>query len=80
MVVPPTALMDEAVNMALSLAGKAPRALALAKMAVNDGVNLSLEEGLQLEAELFGQAAATNDRREGTAAFLEKRQPRWTGT
>ena len=80
MVVPPTALMDEAVNMALSLAGKAPRALALAKMAVNDGVNLSLEDGLQLEAELFGQAAATNDRREGTAAFLEKRQPRWSGT
>jgi enoyl-CoA hydratase len=80
MVVPATALMDEAINMALSLAGKAPRALALAKMAVNDGVNLSLEEGLQLEAELFGQAIATDDRREGTAAFLEKRQPRWSGT
>jgi enoyl-CoA hydratase len=80
MVVPSTALMDEAVNMAITLAGKAPRALALAKMAVNEGVNLPLEEALQLEAELFGQAAATNDRREGTAAFLEKRQPKWSGT
>jgi enoyl-CoA hydratase len=80
MVVPATTLMDEAFNMAVTLASKAPRAIALAKMAVNEGVNLSLEEGLQLEAELFGQAIATNDRREGTAAFSEKRQPRWTGT
>jgi enoyl-CoA hydratase len=72
--------MDEAFNMAVTLAGKAPRAIALAKMAVNEGVNLSLEEGLQLEAELFGQAIATEDHREGAAAFLEKRQPKWSGT
>ena len=80
MILPATALMDEAFSLAVTLAGKAPRALALAKMAVNDGVNMSLDEGLQMEAELFGQSADTADRREGTAAFLEKRQPRWSGT
>lgn len=78
-VVPAGELMDEAISLALTLAGKAPRALALAKIAINDGVNLPLEEALELEAELFGQAAATNDRKEGASAFLEKRQPRWSG-
>ena len=46
--------MDEAVSLALTLAAKAPRAIALAKMAINDGINLPLEDALQLEAELFG--------------------------
>lgn len=78
-IVPATALMDEAVSLALTLAAKAPRALALAKMAINDGVNMPLDEALELEAELFGQAADTADRREGTSAFIEKRQPRWAG-
>jgi enoyl-CoA hydratase len=79
MIVPATSLMDEAVGLALTLTAKAPRALALAKMAINDGVNMPLDEALELEAELFGQAAETADRREGTAAFLEKRQPKWSG-
>jgi len=79
-IVPATALMDEAFNLALTLAAKAPRAIALAKVAINDGVNMPLDEALEMEAELFGQSADTADRREGTAAFLEKRQPRWGGT
>jgi enoyl-CoA hydratase len=78
-VVPATALMDEAFNLALTLAAKAPRAIALAKVAINDGVNMPLDEALEMEAKLFGQSADTADRREGTAAFLEKRQPRWSG-
>jgi enoyl-CoA hydratase len=78
-VVPATELMAEATSLATALAAKAPRALALAKMAINDGVNLPLEEALELEAELFGEAVDTEDRREGTAAFLEKRQARWLG-
>lgn len=78
-IIPAAQLMDEAVSLALTLAAKAPRAIALAKMAINDGVNLPLDEALELEAELFGQAADTADRREGAAAFLEKRQPRWSG-
>ena len=78
-VVPAADLLDEAVALARKLAGKAPRAIALAKRAINQGMSLSLEQGLELEAQLFGQAADTLDRREGTAAFLEKRQPRWSG-
>ncbi|MEO8286799.1 MAG: enoyl-CoA hydratase-related protein [Chloroflexota bacterium] len=78
-VVEQAVLMDEAFSLALTLAGKAPRALALAKMAINDGMNLPLEEAIELEAELFGQAVDTADRREGASAFLEKRQPKWTG-
>ena len=79
-IVPAATLMDEAVSLALTLAGKAPRALALAKMAINDGIDLPLDEALDLEAELFAQSADTADRREGTAAFLEKRQPKWSGS
>ncbi len=78
-IVPSADLMDEAVSLAQSLAGKAPRTIALAKMAINDGIALPLDEALELEAQLFGQAADTLDRREGTQAFLEKRQPRWVG-
>jgi enoyl-CoA hydratase len=78
-VVPAAELMDTALTLARSLAGKAPRALALAKMAINDGLALPLDQALELEADLFAQAADTQDRREGTSAFLEKRQPRWTG-
>jgi enoyl-CoA hydratase len=78
-IVPQAELVIEATNLAVTLAGKPPRALALAKMAINDGISLPLDEALELEAELFGQAAATQDRKEGTSSFLEKRQPNWTG-
>ena len=78
-IVPQAELVDEAVNLAKNLAQKAPRAIALAKMAINEGISLPLDEALELEAQLFGQAAATEDRREGANAFLEKRQPRWSG-
>jgi enoyl-CoA hydratase len=78
-VVPAPDLLDEAMSLAASLATKAPRALALAKMAINEGIEMPLEDALELEAALFGQAAATDDHREGATAFLEKRQPRWSG-
>lgn len=78
-VVPAADLMDEAMALARNLAAKAPRALALAKRAINDGYSLPLEDALALEADLFGQAADTQDRLEGASAFLEKRQPKWSG-
>lgn len=78
-VVPAAELMEESLVLARSLAGKAPRALAFAKMAINEGSEMPLEQGIEHEADLFGQAVATEDRREGTSAFMEKRQPRWTG-
>jgi len=56
-----------------------PLALGLVVDAVDAGLNGGLEEGLRFEAAAFGMSAATDDRREGTRAFLEKRRPAFTG-
>lgn len=56
-----------------------PIALGLAKEAVVRGVDMSLHEGLEIEADLFGMVSTTNDMREGTSAFLEKRKPDFQG-
>ncbi len=78
-IVPADSLLEEAVALAKTLASKAPRAVALAKMAINEGYDMPLEDALEHEATLFGQVAETRDRKEGTAAFLERRQPQWSG-
>jgi enoyl-CoA hydratase len=57
----------------------APVAVKLTMQAVDAGLNGGLEEGLLFEANAFGLAAATEDRREGTRAFLEKRPAKFTG-
>jgi enoyl-CoA hydratase len=57
----------------------APIALRYALEAVNRGMETSLSEGLALEASYFGLCAGTEDKKEGTSAFLEKRAPRFTG-
>ena len=72
-------LLPAAKALAKALAAKAPVALALAKRAINLGLETSLERGLGLEVALFGQVCATEDRLEGTSAFLEKRQPSYKG-
>ena len=56
-----------------------PVAVALAMETVDAGLEAGLEEGLRLEAAAFGLSAATEDRREGTRAFLEKRRPVFAG-
>jgi enoyl-CoA hydratase len=56
-----------------------PVAVRLTIDAVDVGLNTGLEEGLRFEATAFGVAAGTADRQEGTRAFLEKRQPRFSG-
>jgi enoyl-CoA hydratase len=56
-----------------------PIALALCIEAVNAGYDLPLDEAMQHEATAFGLAASTDDMREGTAAFLGKRAPTFTG-
>jgi len=56
-----------------------PRAIALAIEAVDVGLDCGLEEGLRFEAAAFGLTASTEDRREGTRAFLEKRKPAFAG-
>jgi enoyl-CoA hydratase len=67
-----------AVALARQAARNAPIALGLAKEAVFRGLDVTLQQGLEVEADLFGMVATTADMREGTSAFLEKRAPEWT--
>ena len=78
-VVPAERLLDEARAWATRLAELPPLALAMAKRAIDDGVDLSLAAGLQLEQQSFVALFGTADEQEGVAAFLEKRPPRFTG-
>jgi enoyl-CoA hydratase len=61
------------------IAANAPIAVKLALEAVNKGMETSQSEGLLLEASYFGLCAATEDKKEGTSAFLEKRVPQFHG-
>jgi enoyl-CoA hydratase len=78
-VVPASDLMAEARKLAATIAGKAPLAVRYVLEAVQRGVNLPLAEALTLEAALFGLVVSTDDMREGTRAFLEKRKPVFKG-
>ena len=73
------ALLDEAKALAKKILAAGPVAVSLTILAVNQGLDASLPDGLKIEAELFGQVAATSDMKEGTAAFLQKRPPKFTG-
>jgi enoyl-CoA hydratase len=79
-VVPAGELMAQGRAIAESIAAMAPLAISAAIQAVARGEDLHLENALQAEAELFGELCGTADKREGLAAFLEKRAARWTGT
>jgi 2-(1,2-epoxy-1,2-dihydrophenyl)acetyl-CoA isomerase len=78
-VVPGDALLSEAQALATRLAAGAPRALALTKRVLDASWDASLEEQLETEAVLQGEAGSTADHAEGIAAFLERRPPRFTG-
>ena len=71
--------LSEAKALAATIIKNAPIALGLAKEAVVRGLDVSLYQGLEIEADLFGLAASTEDAREGTAAFLAKRAPTFEG-
>ncbi len=78
-VVPSARLMDEARALAASLAAKPPVAVRYILDAVRMGMQMSLADACDYEATLFGLVAATEDRQEGTRAFLEKRPPAFKG-
>jgi enoyl-CoA hydratase len=78
-VVPAAELMDAARALAAQVAGKAPLAVAAIKLAINRGMDMPLAEACAYEAALFGTVVATEDAKEGTGAFLEKRAPTWKG-
>jgi enoyl-CoA hydratase len=78
-VVPLSELLPKAEEIAQRIATKAPLAVALAKRAVYQGLELGQRAGSEQEMTFFGLAVGTDDRREGTKAFLEKRRPEWRG-
>ena len=78
-VVPAAELMTHARALAAKLASKAPIALRYIIDAVNRGLDMPFAEGARFEATLFGLVSATEDMREGTKAFIEKRKAEFTG-
>jgi enoyl-CoA hydratase len=78
-IVPGKELMPEAEALARDVAAKGPIALKFIKEAVNKGLDLTLEQGLRLEADLYFLLHTTADRTEGITAFLEKRPPKFKG-
>jgi len=78
-VVPAAELMAEARKLAAALASKAPIAIRYILEAVHKGVEMPFPQAQVFEATLFGLVASSEDMREGTAAFLEKRKPAFKG-
>ncbi|HMG11927.1 MAG TPA: enoyl-CoA hydratase-related protein, partial [Gemmatimonadaceae bacterium] len=78
-VVPAAEIMNAAKEMMKTILANGPLAIALCIEAIERGLEMSLDEGLILEANHFGLLAATDDMREGMRAFLEKRAPAFRG-
>lgn len=78
-VVPGEQLMDRARKMAKRLMKNSPFAMNMAKRAVLEGMEMPLDGGLKMEAAFEGICFASEDNREGIAAFIEKRRPKFIG-
>jgi enoyl-CoA hydratase/carnithine racemase len=78
-IVPASDLITRAEAILKKIASNAPIAVKFALEAANKGLDTSQGEGLLLEASYFGLCAATEDKKEGTTAFLEKRAPQFRG-
>ena len=78
-VLPQSELMDKAREIGLKISAKSALAVRVAKEAVNIGANMEVTEALEFEARLFAILMGSEDKREGVAAFLEKRKPSFRG-
>jgi len=78
-IVEPDKVSETVMEMAREMASKGPIALRYAKEAINKGMDLPLEQGLRLEADLYLLLHTTRDRTEGIRAFQEKRKPHFQG-
>ena len=72
-VYPAEELMEQAEKLASTIAGNAPIAVRACKKAINDGLDLPMEEAIALEEKLFGSCFESEDQREGMANFLRKK-------
>ena len=79
-VVPPGAVLSAAAALAAEIAANAPTAVRMAKWALEVGADLPLEAAMEVEDQAWRRAVLSNDRREGIAAWVEKRDPDWPGT
>src|SRR5262249_31662331 len=77
-VVPLASLMDEAMKVAKTIAGMSLPSLMIAKESINRAFETSLAEGVRFERRVFHSLFATQDQKEGMAAFVEKRSPNFT--
>ena len=78
-VVPQEELLDYCKAMAGRIMKNAPYAVSLAKQVINSGADMDLDNGLKLEANIFGLSFSTEDKKEGMTAFLEKRPSKFMG-
>jgi enoyl-CoA hydratase len=78
-IVPAPSLADETAKLAETIAAKGPIALRYLKEAVLKGMDMTLEQGLRLEADLYFLLHTTSDRTEGIKSFLEKHTPKYKG-
>jgi len=78
-VFPTASYLEESIALAAEIANKAPLALRMAKESINRAFESSLAEGILFERRAFNLLFATEDQKEGMAAFIQKRKPSWKG-
>lgn len=78
-VVPTEVYLEQAIKFAKQIAGRAPVAVKVGKDAVNASFEMPLSASINYERRLFAMLFATEDQKEGMAAFVEKRKPEWKG-
>lgn len=78
-VFPTASYLEESIVLAAEIANKAPLALRMAKESINRAFESSLAEGILFERRAFNLLFATEDQKEGMAAFIQKRKPSWKG-
>jgi enoyl-CoA hydratase len=76
-VVAPEALLERARTVLKLILANGPRAVAASLAAIDQGLDLPLAQALELEARTFGELCGTEEMREGTSAFLAKREPQF---
>lgn len=76
----PERLMEEAKNLAISIAANAPIAVKLCKSAINRGMQVDIDTAIMYEAEVFSECFSTNDQKEGMEAFLENRSKKFSNS